>query len=81
MVYIIDYIIHFIIQNKASPNKQILLKGVLIPRLPNNPFASCFSINFHFLEPHIAHFANIIVLPLLVAETLGSIVSVFFFSL
>ena len=65
-------------QNKTSSNKGILLKGVLIPRLLNNPFASCFLINFDFLEPHIAHFDNIIVLPLLVAETFRSILSVFF---
>ena len=49
----------------------------LITRLLNNPFASCFLINFDFLEPHIAHFDNIIVLPLLVAETYGSMLSVF----
>ena len=55
------------------------LKGVLIPRLLNTPFASCFLINFDFLPPHIAHFDNIIVLPLLVAEILGSLLSVFFF--
>ena len=81
-----NYIIHFIIQrscaqNKTSPNIGILLIGVLIARLLNNPFASCFLINFDFLEPHIAHFDNIIVLPLLVAETFGSILSVFFFAL
>ena len=57
--------------NKTSPNKGILLKGALIPRLLNNPFASCFLINFDYLEPHIADFDNIIVLPLLVAETFG----------
>ena len=49
-----------------------------MPRLLNNPFASCFLINFDSLEPHIAHFDNVIVLPLLVAETFGSILSVFF---
>ena len=27
----------------------MLLKSVLIPRLLNNPFASCFLINFDFL--------------------------------
>ena len=52
-----------------------------MPRLFNNPFASSFLINFDFLEPHIAHFDSIIVLSLLVAETLGSILSVLFFSL
>ena len=66
-------------QNKISPNNRILLKGGLIPTLLNNPFASCFLINFDFLESHIANFDNIIVLPLLVAKTFGSILSVFFF--
>ena len=69
------------IQNKTSPNKGILLKVVLIPRLLNNPFASCFLINFDFLLPHLAHFDNIIALPLLVAEIFGSVLSVFFCTL
>ena len=29
-------------------NPRIVLKGVPIPKLPNNPFASCFIINFDF---------------------------------
>ena len=69
------------IQSKTSPNIGILFKGVLIPKLLNNPFASCFLINFYFLLPHMAHFDNIIVLPLLVAETFGSILPVFFCTL
>ena len=81
-----DYIIHFIFErcctlNKTSPNTGILLKGVLIARLLNNLFASCFLKNFDFLALHIALFDNIIVLPLLVAETLRSILPVFFFAL
>ena len=56
----------------------MLLKDVIILRLLNNPFACCFLINFDFLLPHKAHFDNIIVLPLLVAETFESILSVFF---
>ena len=43
-----------------SPNIGNLLNGVLIPSLLNNPFASCFLINFDFLLPHIAHFDNIL---------------------
>ena len=39
---------------------------------------SCFLINLDFLLPHIAHFSNIIILPLLVFETLGFILFVFF---
>ena len=42
-----------------------------MPNLLNNPLASCFLINLDFLLPHIAHFDNIISLPLLVLETCG----------
>ena len=62
-----------------SPNIGTLLNGVLIPKLLNSPFASWFLINFDLLLPHIAHFDNIIALPLLVLETFGSMFSVFFF--
>ena len=55
-----------------SSNIGNLLNGVLIPNLLNNPFASCFLINLDFLPPHIAHFDNIIILPLVVLETCGS---------
>ena len=56
----------------------ILLKGVLIPKLLNNPVSFYFFlINLDFLLPHIAQFDNTIVLPLLVAETFRSILSVF----
>ena len=51
-----------------SPNIGNLLNDVLIPNLLNNPFASCFLINLNFLLLHIAHFHNIISLPLLVLE-------------
>ena len=54
-----------------SPSTGILLNGVLVPSLLNNPFASCLLINSDFLLPHIVHFDNIIVLPLLVLETCG----------
>ena len=46
------------IQNKTSLNIGILLKSVVITRLFNNSFASCFLINFDFLSPHTAHFDN-----------------------
>ena len=52
-----------------SPNIGNLLNGVLIPNLLNNPFASCLLINLDFLLLHIAHFDNIISLPLLVLDT------------
>ena len=70
-----------IIQNKTSLNIGILLKGVLIPKLLDNPFASCSLINFDFLLPHTSHFNNMIVLPLLVAEIFGLMLSVFFYTL
>ena len=56
----------------------ILLNGVLIPNLLNNPLASCYLINLDFLLPHIAHFDNIMNLPLLVLESCGSIFFVCF---
>ena len=68
-------------QSKTSSNNGILLKGVLIPKLLSNSFASCSLINFDFLLPHRAHFDNTIVLPLLVFETLGFMPSVFFCTL
>ena len=55
-------------QNKISPNLGALFNGVLIPKLLNSRFASWFLINLDFLLPHIAHFDNIIDLPLLVPE-------------
>ena len=61
-----------------SPNIGNLLNGVLIPNLLNNPVASCFLINLDFLAPLIAHFDNIIILPLLVLETCGSMFFVCF---
>ena len=50
----------------------------LRPKLLNNPLASCVLLNLDFLLPHIVHFDNIIVLPLLVFEILGFMLSVFF---
>ena len=58
-------------------NKGILLSGVLIPKLLNNPLASCSLINIDFLLPYIAHFDKSIVLLLLVFETLEFMFSVF----
>ena len=58
-----------------------LLNGVLIPKLLNSPFASWLLINLDFLLPHIAHFDDIIALPLLVLEIFGSMFSVSFYTL
>ena len=71
----------YLIKTKISPNNGILFNGVLIPKLLNNPFACCSLINFDFLLPDIAHFDKFIVLPLLVFETSGSMLSVCFFTL
>ena len=67
--------------DKISPNIGTLLNDVLTPKLLNNLFASWFLINVDFLLPHIAHFDNIVFLPLLVFETFGFMFSVFFFTL
>ena len=48
-------------QNKMSPNNEILLNGVLRPKLLNNPFDSCSFINLDFLLLHITHFDDNIV--------------------
>ena len=61
-----------------SSNTGILFKGVLIPKLLNNTFACCSSINSDFLLPHRAHFDKIILLPLVAFETFGFMLSVFY---
>ena len=66
------------IQNKISPNIFTLQNGVLRPNLLNNLFASWFLIDLDFLLPHILHFDNTIVLPLIVFQTLRFMFSVFF---
>ena len=67
------------IQNKISESKGTLLNDDLRSKLRNIPFAACFyKKNLGFLAPHIAHFDNNIVLPLLVFETLRFMFSVFF---
>ena len=43
-----------------SPNNGILFDGVLRPKLLNNPFVSCYFINFDFLLKHTRHFNNTI---------------------
>ena len=65
-------------QNNTLPSNEILLRRVLIPKLLNNPFASCSFINLDFLLPHIAHFDDDIDLPFLVFNTFELTYSVFF---
>ena len=67
------------IQNKTSLSIGILIKSVLITRLFNNPFASCFLINFDFLSPHTAHFGNIIIPPFIAFEICRKICSFLYF--
>ena len=66
------------IQNKILPNKSILINGVSVPKLLNNPFASYSLINRDILMSHMAHFDKSIVLPLTVFEILGCMFSVCF---
>ena len=61
-----------------SPNNEILLNGVLRPKLRNNPFASCSFINLTLLQ-HTARFDDNIDLPFLVLNTFEFTFSVFFF--
>ena len=61
------------------PNNGILLKGVLRPKLLNNPFDSCSFTNLDFLLPHTAHFNDNIDLRFLVFKTFESKFSFFFF--
>ena len=61
------------IKTKEDP-----LKGVFIHKLLNNPIASCYLINFNFLQSHIAHPDKTIILPFFVLRTFGFLVSGFF---
>ena len=60
------------------PNSGTLLKGVLIPKLLNNPYASCSFINLDFLLPHAAQFDDKAILAFLVLTIFASLFSVFF---
>ena len=60
------------------PNNEILLNDVLLPKLLNNPFASCSSINHDFLILHTGHFDDNIDQPFLVFNFFESTFLVFF---
>ena len=62
-----------------SPNNGILPNGVLIPKLLNNPFASCCFISLECLLLHTAYFDDNINVPLLAFEAFGFIFLYFFF--
>ena len=49
-------------------NNGILLKGVLIPKLLNNPYNFCCFTNLDFSNPHSIHFDFIINLPFFVLK-------------
>ena len=53
---------------KTTFNNGILLNSVSIPKLLNNPFASCSFTNIEFLNLHLAHFDCIINLPCVVLK-------------
>ena len=78
-VLIISFILYNLTENKTTLDIGILLKDVLIPRLLNNHFASCFLINLAFLVLHTTHFDNIIVSPFIAFETNGLMLFVLFF--
>ena len=61
---------------KRGPTKGILLKGVFVSQLLNNPLASW--INYHFLLSHTAYFDKSIILPFFVLATFGFLLSVCF---
>ena len=55
----------------------ISVNGVFIPKLLNNPPASCSFINFEFLLSHTAHCHKSIILPFFVLTSFGYLLSVF----
>ena len=61
-----------------SPNNETLLNDVQDLHYLILLLLFGFFIYLHFLLPHIAHFDNIIAWPLLVLDTFGFILSVFF---
>ena len=67
-------------QNKTFI-KGILLNGVLIPKLLNNPFVSCSFTNLDFLIPQSTHFDCIINLLFFVLKIFESKFSFFFLTL
>ena len=64
--------------SKRRPYKRVFLKGFLIPKLLNNPLASCFLINFDFLVSHTTYFDESIFPPFFVFTTFGFLLSVIF---
>ena len=62
-------------------NNGILFSGFLIPKLLNNPSASCSFINRDFLLPQATHFDDKANQPVLVFINFSSLFFVFFCTL
>ena len=77
--FICSVILYFNI--KEDPNKRIWLKGVLTPKLLNNPLASCYLRIFDFLPLHIENFDKCLILPFFAFITSGFLLCVFFLHL
>ena len=58
-----------------------MFNSVLIPKVLNNPSASCSFTNLDFLLPHTAYFEDNIVLPFLVFNIFESALSISFLAL
>ena len=69
-----------VLQNKTFTDG-ILLKGVLIPKLLNKPFASCSFTNLDFLIPRTEHFDYISNLLFFVLTILGQYFQYLFYTL
>ena len=67
--------------NTIKTKEHLLKEGGFIPKLLNNPLASCSLINFSFLLSHTAQFDKSIILPFFVFATFGFLLSVFFSTL
>ena len=66
------------IKTKEELQKDFFLKSVLIPKLLNNPLASCCLINVDFVQSNTAHFDKSIILPVFVLATFGFYFKYFF---
>ena len=75
---LVDNFIRFIHLKTKKINNGILLNGVLIPKLLNKPFVSCYFTNLDFLDPNSAYFDYIINLPFFVLKIFEFKFSVFF---
>ena len=66
-------------ETKEEPTKKFDFKGFRIPKLFNNPLASCSLRNFDFLLFHTEHFNNSIFLPFFYSLQLLDFYCLYFF--